>query len=144
MSILLDFSSINDIFHTDWDWNASATSWFINFSNLDLMFDTAQSITTVVWMYWNMATNSTPLFFLPHLFPLCCLSPPPPCALSFYIGSVLTSHFLSSLSPSLLHPFPLLLGASILVLIVSFVWDYLYRSLFCCISGCLLFFFSAF
>lgn len=63
-SILFDFSSLitlHYIFHTNWDWNAFVTSWFINFSNCNLMFDTAQSITTVVWMYWNMATNSTVL-----------------------------------------------------------------------------------
>lgn len=71
-------------------------------------------------------------------------SPPFQCSTvtpSFYLESVLTTPFLSSLSPSLSHPSCFPLCASVLFLIAPFIKEYKYFFPVCCISGCLFFFF---
>lgn len=70
-----------------------------------------------------------PLFFISFFSGLHTPSLPP-CRLSFYVVSALTTLFLCSLSPSLPHAFFLPLCASILFLIAPFIKEYKYFSLF--------------
>lgn len=99
-----------------------------------LMVNTAHRISSLS-VCTEQDNLPTPSPILLHLLLLSCLHSLPPCALSFYFVSVLTNPFLSSLSPSLLHPFHFLLGASILALIAPFIKEYKYFSPVCCISG---------
>lgn len=141
--ILLDFSSFIDIFCMDWEWNyASLSSCFMSYSTGSLMVNTAHRISSLSECT-EQGNLPTPSPILLHLLLLSCLHSLPLCTLSFYFVSVLTNPFLSSLSPSLLHPFPFLLGASILALIAPFIKEYKYFFPVCCISGFLVLFSSA-